>query len=175
MGRACWPHVQHEPLHPARLLQVPRPAREPPRRSHASHRARQKACGAPGELLSQYPEPTRFQARSWLTPFSPSRSPTPPAGLLAPSRDQDSGRLRGRGGAEHLLSEELAGATAVLGRYDGGEVATANVADELLGCGIDPPDDSPSRRGRSSGRRRSPRPSRHLPRLPGRWPSAKCG
>ena len=45
--------------------------------------------------------------------------------------------------AEYLPGEQLAGAQVVLGRDDGGEVATANVADKLLGCRIDPPDDSP--------------------------------
>ena len=52
------------------------------------------------------------------------------------------GRIGGHGGAEHLLSESLAGTGSVLGRYDGGEVATANVAEKLLGCRIHPPDDS---------------------------------
>ena len=52
------------------------------------------------------------------------------------------GHIGGRGGAEHLLSESLAGTGPVLGRYDGGEVATANVAEKLLGCRVDPPDDS---------------------------------
>ena len=60
----------------------------------------------------------------------------------AGGRDQDGRRLRGRGGAEHLLGEQLAGAPAVLGRDNGGEVSTANIADESLGCRIDPPDDS---------------------------------
>ena len=46
------------------------------------------------------------------------------------------------GGAEHLPREELAGAPAVLRRDDGGEVATANVAEKPLGCRIEPPDDS---------------------------------
>ena len=55
--------------------------------------------------------------------------------------NQDGVRLGGRGGAEHLLGEQLAGAPAVLGRHDGGEVATADVADEPLGCRIDPPND----------------------------------
>ena len=56
--------------------------------------------------------------------------------------NQDAGRLRGRCGAEHFLGEQLAGAAAVLGRDDGGEVATADVADKPLGCRIDPPDDA---------------------------------
>ncbi len=38
--------------------------------------------------------------------------------------------------------EQLAGAPAVLGRDDRGEVATADVADKLLGRRVDPPDDS---------------------------------
>ncbi len=57
-------------------------------------------------------------------------------------RNQDAGRLCGRGSAEHFLGEQLAGAAAVLGRDNGGEVATANVAEKLLGCRIDPADDS---------------------------------
>ena len=48
----------------------------------------------------------------------------------AGGRNQDAGRVCGRGGAEHLLGEQLAGAAAVLGRDDGGEVATANVAEQ---------------------------------------------
>ena len=52
------------------------------------------------------------------------------------------GRIAGRGGAEHLLSESLAGTGPVLGRYDGGEVTTANVAEKPLGCRVHPPDDS---------------------------------
>ena len=55
-------------------------------------------------------------------------------------RDENAGRLGGRGGAEHLLGEQLAGAAAVLGRDDGGEVATANVTDKPLGGRIQPPD-----------------------------------
>ena len=88
-------------------------------------------------------------------------------------RNQDAGRIRGRGGAEHLPREVLAGAPAVLGRDDGGEVATANVAEKPLGCRIDPPDDSRRRRGRSSGRRRSPEPARRHRRVPGQWPSTE--
>src|SRR6476620_201866 len=60
----------------------------------------------------------------------------------AGGRNQDAGRVVGGGGAEHLPEEQLAGATAVFGRDDGGEVTTANVADKLLGCRVDPPDDS---------------------------------
>ena len=60
----------------------------------------------------------------------------------AGGRDQDAGRVRGRGGAEHLPGEQLACAPAVLGRDDGGEVATANIADEPLGGRVEPPDDS---------------------------------
>ena len=52
------------------------------------------------------------------------------------------GRLAGHGGAEHLLSKSLAGARPVLGCDDGSELATADVAEEPLGCGIDPPNDS---------------------------------
>jgi hypothetical protein len=57
-------------------------------------------------------------------------------------RDQDAGRVRGRRRAEHLPGEQLAGTAAVLGRDDGGEVATANVAHKPLGGRIDPTDDS---------------------------------
>ena len=57
-------------------------------------------------------------------------------------RDQDAGRVCGRGGAEHLLGEQLAGAAGVLGRDDGGVVAAANVAEKPLGCRIDPADDA---------------------------------
>ena len=60
----------------------------------------------------------------------------------AVSRDQDAGRVGGRGGAEHLAGEQLAGAAAVLGRDDGGVLATANVAEKPLGRRIDPADDS---------------------------------
>ena len=60
----------------------------------------------------------------------------------AGARNQDAGRIGGRGGAEHLPGEQLAGAAAVLGRDDGREVATANVADQPLGCRIDPANDS---------------------------------
>ena len=60
----------------------------------------------------------------------------------AGGRDEDAGRLGGRGGAEHLPGEQLAGAPAVLGRDDGSEMATANIAEKPLGCRIDPPDDS---------------------------------
>ena len=56
--------------------------------------------------------------------------------------NQDAGRLRGRDGAEHLAREQLACAPAVLGRDDGGEEATANIAEKPLGGRIDPPDDS---------------------------------
>jgi hypothetical protein len=51
------------------------------------------------------------------------------------------GGIGGHGGAEHLLSESLAGTRPVLGRYDRGEVTTANVAEKLLGCRIHPSDD----------------------------------
>jgi hypothetical protein len=61
---------------------------------------------------------------------------------LPGGRDEVAGRLAGQGRAEHLLSESLAGAGPVLGRDEGGEVATANVAEKPLGCGIDPADDS---------------------------------
>ena len=61
---------------------------------------------------------------------------------LPGGRDQDAGGIRGRGGAQHLLSEQLAGAAVVLRRDDGGELATTNVAEEPLGCGVDPLDDS---------------------------------
>ena len=57
-------------------------------------------------------------------------------------RQQHAGRLSGRGGAEHLSREQLAGSPAVLGRDDGGEEATANVADKPLSRRIDPPDDA---------------------------------
>ncbi len=59
----------------------------------------------------------------------------------AGGRNKDAGRVCG-GLAEYLPGEQLAGAPAVLGRNDGGEVAAANVADELLGCRIDPADDT---------------------------------
>ena len=36
------------------------------------------------------------------------------------ARDEVAGRFAGEGGAEHLLSESLAGAGLVLGCYDGG-------------------------------------------------------
>jgi hypothetical protein len=51
-------------------------------------------------------------------------------------------RLAGHGGAEHLLRESLAGTGPVLGCDDGTELTTANVAQEPLGCRIEPPDDS---------------------------------
>jgi len=60
----------------------------------------------------------------------------------AGGREQDAGRVGGGGGAEHLPGEQLAGAAAVFGCDDGCEVTTANVADKLLGCRVDPPDDS---------------------------------
>ena len=47
-------------------------------------------------------------------------------------------------GAEHLAGEEFAGATAVLGRDDGGVLATADIPEKPLGRGIDPADDSRS-------------------------------
>jgi hypothetical protein len=56
--------------------------------------------------------------------------------------DEVAGRFAGRGGAEHLLRESVAGTGPVLGCYDGGELATANVAEEALGCRIDPADDA---------------------------------
>ena len=58
------------------------------------------------------------------------------------ARDEVAGRFAGHGGAEHLLNESLAGAGPFLGCYEGGEVATTNVAEEPLGRGIDPPNDS---------------------------------
>ena len=61
---------------------------------------------------------------------------------LPGGRQQDAGRLRGRGGAEHLPREQLAGPAAVLGRDDRGEEATANVSDKPLRRRIDPTDDS---------------------------------
>ncbi len=60
---------------------------------------------------------------------------------LPGGRKQDAGCVCGRGGAEHLPREQLAGAPAVLGRDDGGDVATANVAEQPLGCRIDPTND----------------------------------
>ena len=48
----------------------------------------------------------------------------------AGGRNQDTGRIGGLGGAEHLLGEQLAGAPAVLGGDDGGELTSANVADK---------------------------------------------
>jgi hypothetical protein len=60
----------------------------------------------------------------------------------AGGRNQDAGRIGGRGGPEDLPGEQLAGAPAVLGRDDGGELTPANVADETLGSRIDPADDS---------------------------------
>ena len=74
-----------------------------------------------------------------------------------------------------LLGDQLVCSPGFLGRYDGGVVATANVAEKPLCCRIDPPDNAPSRRGHSSGRRRSPRPSPHRRRLRGHWPPRKCG
>ena len=56
-------------------------------------------------------------------------------------RDQDSGRVCRRGGPEHLPGEQFLGTSAVLGCDDGGEMAAANVAEELLGCRIDPAND----------------------------------
>ena len=61
---------------------------------------------------------------------------------LPGGRKQDAGRICGRRSAEHLLGEQLAGAPAVLGRDDGGDVATADVAEKPLGRRIDPADDS---------------------------------
>jgi hypothetical protein len=61
---------------------------------------------------------------------------------LPGGRQQEAGRLRGRGGAEHLPREQLAGSAAVLGRDDRGEEATANVSDKPLRRRIDPTDDS---------------------------------
>ena len=52
------------------------------------------------------------------------------------ARDEVAGRFAGQGGAEHLLSESLAGAGLVLGCYDGGEVATANVAESRSAAGL---------------------------------------
>jgi hypothetical protein len=60
----------------------------------------------------------------------------------AGGRNQGAARICGRGGAEQLPREQLACAPAVLGRDDGREPATANVADKPLGCRIDPADDS---------------------------------
>jgi hypothetical protein len=60
----------------------------------------------------------------------------------AGGRNQDTGRIGGLGGAEHLLGEQLAGAPAVLGGDDGGELTSANVADKPLGGRIDPANDS---------------------------------
>ena len=57
-------------------------------------------------------------------------------------RNQDAVRVCGRGGAEHLLCKQFAGASAVLRCDDGGELATANVPEKALGGGIDPADDS---------------------------------
>ena len=57
--------------------------------------------------------------------------------------EQDAGRLGCGGGAEHLLGEQLAGAAAVFGCDDGGEVAPADVADEPFRGGVEPADDSP--------------------------------
>ena len=90
-------------------------------------------------------------------------------------RNQDAGRLCSRGGAEHLLGEQLAGTAAVLGRDDGGEVATANVAEKLLGCRIDPPDDSRFVEDVARDADALQEPSRRRRRLPGQWPSRKCG
>jgi hypothetical protein len=41
-------------------------------------------------------------------------------------------------GAEHLLGEQLAGATAVLRRDDRREMATTDVTEKLRGSRIDP-------------------------------------
>jgi len=60
----------------------------------------------------------------------------------AGGRNQDAGRVCGRGRAQHLPREQLTCAAAVLGRDDGGEVATANIADKPFGCSIHPPYDS---------------------------------
>ena len=59
----------------------------------------------------------------------------------AGGRNKDAGRVCGLR-AEHLLGEQLAGAFPALGRDDGGELTTANVADEPLGCRIELADDS---------------------------------
>ena len=85
--------------------------------------------------------------------------------------DEVAGRFAGRGGAEHLLSESVAGAGPVLGCYDGGELATANVAEEALGCRIDPADDSGCVDDVGSVRRRPATPAQRRRRLPVRWPS----
>jgi hypothetical protein len=62
----------------------------------------------------------------------------PPAG----NRDEVACRLHGRRGTEHLLGEQLTSAATVLGRDDRGEVTTANIAEKLLGCRIDPSDNA---------------------------------
>src|SRR4051794_14837328 len=59
----------------------------------------------------------------------------------AARRDEDTRRIRGRGGAEHLLSEQFAGPPPVLRRDDTRELAAANVAYEPFGSRIDPPND----------------------------------
>ena len=58
----------------------------------------------------------------------------------AAGRYEDGVRIRSRGSAEHLASEQLACATGVLRRNHGREVTTANIADEPFGRRIEPAD-----------------------------------